>query len=215
MEHLVHAHLFGPDEFDGRTIGILCWNFYVTRILAYSWKHDLMKKIWGESHFLVIAHWTSYATKNEIVFEEKAHPLLLSQACQPRLGMTKRMREGSITIDDYDSQPLEVARQPGTRLSTIRIDHFKHDAFVCNLPLDDLVIDSGAQPHAMVLDSRRIFPRSVLQADTIVVSCGLANFECTSWSTQCCHKYWGLRDELATAANHDKFLESSEDNDPE
>ena len=66
----------------------------------------------------------------------------------------------------------------------------------------------------MVDDSRRKFPRSLLQADTIVVSCGLANFECTSWSTQRCHKFWGLRDELGTTADYDKFLESSEDNFP-
>ena len=47
--------------------------------------------------------------------EEKAHPFLMSQACQARLGMTKRVQEGSITLDDYDSQSLEVARQLGTK----------------------------------------------------------------------------------------------------
>ena len=34
-------------------------------------------------------------------------------------------------------------------------------------------------------------PRSVLQADTIVVSCGLANFEQSSWSTHPRHEFWG------------------------
>ena len=116
--------------------------------------------------------------------------------------MTKREREGSITNDDYDSQSLEVARQVGSELFT-------------NLLLDDLVIDSGSKPdvnnvargsdqpccpdcftHAMVDDSRRIFPRSVLQADTIIVSCGPANVERTSWSTQRFPKFWGLRDEF-------------------
>ena len=115
--------------------------------------------------------------------------------------MTKRVRKRSITIDD--SQPSEVARQAGFRLFTIWIDHIVHDDHVCNFLLDDLVIDSGAkndvknvargpdQPcshdgstHAIVGDSRRKFPRSVLQADAIIVSCGLANFERTSWSTQ-------------------------------
>ena len=188
-----------------------------------------MKKILGESHFLVISHWTPDATKNESVFEEKAHPLLLSQACQARLGMTKRVRESSITIDD--SQLSEVARQEGTRLFSIRIDHLVHDDHVCNSLLDDLAINSGAKPdvnnvargtdqpcspdcstHAMVDDSRRIFPRSVLQADTIIVSCGPANFERASWSTQRFHESWGPRDELATAADFDKFLGSFEDN---
>ena len=147
----------------------------------------------GEWHFLVFSHQTPDTTKNELV-------LLLSQACQARLGMTKRVRKRSITSDD--SQPSEVARQAGIRLFTIRIDHFVHDDHVCNFLLDDLVIDSGGEPdvknvargpdqpcspdcstHAMVGDSRRIFPRSVLQTDTIIVSCGLPNFERTSWST--------------------------------
>ena len=189
-----------------------------------------MKKIWREPHCLVVSHWASCATKNEFAFEEKAHPLLLSQAWQARLGMTKRVHEGSITLDDNDSQSLEVARQEGTGLFTIRIDHFVYDDNVCNLLFGDLVIDSGAKPdvnnvargphqlcspdcftHAMVDDSRRLFPRSVLQADTLIVSCGLANCEHTFWSTQRCDKFGG---NLATAANTHKFLESFEDNYP-
>ena len=35
---------------------------------------------------------------------EKTHPLLASQGCQAKLGMTKRVRDGSITLDDYDAQ---------------------------------------------------------------------------------------------------------------
>ena len=108
-----------------------------------------------------------------------------------------------------------------TILFTIKIDHFVHNNYVCNLLVDDLVIDSGTesdvdnvargpdQPcspdcftHVMVDDSRRTCRRSVLQADTIIVSCGLANFERTSKSTQRCHKIWGLRNELATAADY-------------
>ena len=54
---------------------------------------------------------------------EKTHPLLLSQACQAQLGMTKRVRDGSITLDDYDAQSLEVVRQVGTGLFMIRTDH--------------------------------------------------------------------------------------------
>ena len=141
------------------------------------------------------------------------------------------MSEDSITIDD--SQPLEIARQVGTRLFTIGMDLFVHDDRVCNFLLGDLVIDSCGKPdvnnvargpdqpcssdcftHATVDDSRRIFPRRVLQADTIIVSCGPANFERTSWSTQRCHKIWGLCGELATAANYDKFLKGFEDNFP-
>ena len=42
---------------------------------------------------------------------EKAHPLLVSQACQAKMGMTKRGRDGSITLDDNDAQSIEVPRQ--------------------------------------------------------------------------------------------------------
>ena len=33
-------------------------------------------------------------------------------------------------------------------------------------------------------------PRNVLQADTVVVSCGLANFEQSSWSQHRRHEFW-------------------------
>ena len=62
-----------------------------------------------------------YAHSHEI--PEKAHPLLLSQACQAKLEMRKRVREGTITLDDYDAQPLEVARQVGTGSFMMRLDH--------------------------------------------------------------------------------------------
>ena len=51
-----------------------------------------------------------------------SHPMLLSQACQAKLGMTKSMRAGTIFLDDY-GQHLEVVRQAGTGLFMIRIDH--------------------------------------------------------------------------------------------
>ena len=59
----------------------------------------------------------------------------------------------------------------------------------------------------------RPFPRSVLQADTIIVSCGLANFEVTTWSKHRCHKFWSLRKELTTKADYNKFHGSFEIND--
>ena len=72
---------------------------------------------------------------------EKTHPLLVSQACQAKLGMTKRVRDGSITLDDYDAQSLEVARQVGTGLFMIMIDHLICDDYASNPLLNDLVID--------------------------------------------------------------------------
>ena len=65
-----------------------------------------------------------------------------------------------------------------------------------------------------MIDGSRIFPRSVLQTDTIIVSYGLANFERVSWSMQRCHKIWELCGEPATMADYDKFLESFEDDYP-
>ena len=115
----------------------------------------------------------------------------------------------------------------------IRIDHLIRDDYVCNLLVNDLVIDLGDDldvnkvardsdqsnssdcfTHAMVNVCSREFPRSVLQADTIIVSCGQANFERTFWSTRRCHKFWRSYDELATDANYDKFVESFDDNYP-
>ena len=58
-------------------------------------------------------------------------------------------------------------------------------------------------------------PRRVLEADSIIASCGVGNFERTSWSKQHTHKFGGSHDELATAADYDKFVESFEDNYPE
>ena len=56
------------------------------------------------------------------------------------------MHEGSITLDACDAQSLEVARQVGTGLFMIRIDHLIHDDYVCNPLLNDLVIDFGDEP---------------------------------------------------------------------
>ena len=53
------------------------------------------------------------------------------------------MRGGSITLDDYDAQSLEVARQVGTGLFMIRIDYLIRDDHVCSPLLSDLVIDLG------------------------------------------------------------------------
>ena len=57
-------------------------------------------------------------------------------------------------------------------------------------------------------------PRRVLEADMITVSCGLENFERTSWPKQHTHKFEGSHDELATVADTDKFAESFENSCP-
>ena len=57
-------------------------------------------------------------------------------------------------------------------------------------------------------------PRRVLEADTIIVSCGLENFERTSLS-KAAHPQIRSLDELATVADYDKFAESFENNNTE
>ena len=140
---------------------------------------------------------------------EKTHHLLVSQACQAQLGKTKRVRDGSITLDDDDAQSLQVARQVGTGLFMISIYHLIYNDYVRNPLLDDLVSDFDDEPgidstardsdqtnsldcftHAMVNVRGCEIPRNVLQADTIVVSCGLANFKQSSWSTHRLHEFW-------------------------
>ena len=73
---------------------------------------------------------------------EKTHHLLVFQACQAKLGVTKRVCGGSITLDDYGAQALEVAQQVGTGFM-IRIDLLIPDDDVRNPLLSDLVIDLG------------------------------------------------------------------------
>ena len=74
---------------------------------------------------------------------EKTHLLLVSHACQSRLGMTKRVRDGEITLGGYDAESLEVARHVGTSLFMIRIDHLirDRDDYASNPLLNDLVVD--------------------------------------------------------------------------
>ena len=109
------------DEYDRHNI----WHPLLDRLchvllLVCAWRHYSTKKIWEELHFLVILHWTFFATRNESAFAARTHPLLMSQPP----GMTKRERQGSITIDHTQSE--KVARQVGTRLSTIGVDHSSH-----------------------------------------------------------------------------------------
>ena len=112
---------------------------------------------------------------------EKTHPLFVSQARQAKLGMTKRVRDGSILINN------DFVRN--TLLNDLVIDFD-----------DELGIDSTARDsrqlnfpdcftHAMVNVRGCEIPRHVLQADTIVVNCGLANFEQSSWSTHRRHEF--------------------------
>ena len=60
--------------------------------------------------------------------------------------MTKRVRDGPITLDDYDAQSLEVARQVVAGLFMIRFNHLIYNDYVRKPLLDDLVIDFDDEP---------------------------------------------------------------------
>ena len=96
---------------------------------------------------------------------------------------------------------------------------------MCNPLLNDLVndfddetgVDSTARDsdqskfpdfftHAMVNARGCEIPGNVLQADIIVVSCGLSNFEQSSWSTHRRHEFWRTHEELHTKEDYDKFV---------
>ena len=96
--------LRNPMSITSTPFGTLCWNFCFTHISAYQWKRYFARKIWVESHVLVISHWTSYATKNEPAYERKTHPSTTSRTSQAGLEMTK----DSITLDNNDSQSLDL-----------------------------------------------------------------------------------------------------------
>ena len=44
--------------------------------------------------------------------------------------MTKQMRTGKYALDDYEGQSREVARQKGTGLFMVRIDHCLRRDFI-------------------------------------------------------------------------------------
>ena len=66
--------------------------------------------------------------------------------------------------------------------------------------------------HAIVNARCRECPRSVLKAETIVVSCELTNFERTFGSMQRRPQFWSCHDELETEADYDMCVDSFEDN---
>ena len=155
--------------------------------------------------------------------------MFVSQACQATLGMTKRVRDGSITLDDYDAQSLEVARQMETVLFMIRIDHLIYNDFVCSLLLNDLVTDldddlvdnslardsdqstsSDCFTHAMVNVPFVNFRGVCFGLIRLSCRCGLLNG--FPGRPQRRHKFWGSHEELETRGR--QVVDSSEDNYP-
>ena len=71
----------------------------------------------------------------------RPHPLLLSNKVQARLGFTKSARSGKVTLDDFEGQSLEVARDKGSGLIMIRIDHLFSEQYRDIPQLRDLLIE--------------------------------------------------------------------------
>ena len=94
--------------------------------------------------------------------------------------MTKRVREGSITLDDYEAQSLEVARQVGTGLFMIRMDHSIRDDYVCNPLLNDLVIDFGDD-----LDVNNVARDSDQSNSSDCFTHAMVNARCREFSEEC------------------------------
>ena len=127
------------------------------------------------------------------------HPLLLSHSCQARLGFTKSSRRGTVTLDDYDNQELEVARQIRTGLLMVRIDHLDSERFRSD-DMQGLLLDypefvdssddddnnDSENDNVSFAAAKKIppkkFPKETLEAETIIVSCGITNFEQSAYS---------------------------------
>lgn len=58
------------------------------------------------------------------------HPLLLSQSVQAKLGFTRFVRNGTVTMDGYMNRSLKMARQAKTGPFMIRIDHLFVEDYV-------------------------------------------------------------------------------------
>ena len=61
------------------------------------------------------------ATSHQI--EGASHPILLSIEMQTKLSFIKDIRAGTIKLQDYPDERLEIVRQEGTGLFMVRIDH--------------------------------------------------------------------------------------------
>jgi hypothetical protein len=147
------------------------------------------------------------------------HCLLLSQSVQAKLGFLKSTRHGTITMEDYDHQHLEVARQVKTGLFMIRIDHLTPELYEHQpTPLKNLLvipthqvqsssdedISQSATEHSALVARNHGDPpkplehsnpwktakmKRVLEAKTVIVSCGLLNFEDSNLANGSCKDF--------------------------
>ena len=195
----------------------LCWSFHVTHILASSWRRYLMMRTHvTKMRFIVLKVIPiGIIPDTQIRLSDGCSGLMLFLS--QRVCQALHTTEVSSACG-YELYFLVCPLQLGCTCCSMDPKAWQHlqsghlitlytDDYVCNFLREDRVISAGTRPdvhnvargpdpqrslecftHVMIDDSR-IFPRSVLQADTIVVSYGQANFERISWSTQRCHKF--------------------------
>ena len=179
----------------------------VTHILAYSWRRHLMKKKHvTKMRFIVLAVIPiGIIPDTQTRLSDGCSGLFLSQRVCHALYKTEVSSACGYELSFWYvlcSSGVLAARwiQSLVAPSKWTLDHSMHDDYAGNFLLDDLVINSGTKPDVNnvargsdqqrsldcfsqgMIDGSRIFPRSVLQADTIIMSYGLTNFERISWS---------------------------------
>ena len=116
------------------------------------------------------------------------------------------MRDGTICLEDYNGQHVEVVRQKRTGLFMIRIDHLIMDPANDGCPdrapeaLKNLILSKEPEKDNSDVESgsttsvehesafmAATAPAGLLEADCFAVSCGLANFEESGYSTGASH----------------------------
>ena len=90
-----------------------------------------------ESHLILPGRLDSHEMPNSM------HPLLISQACQAKLGFRRDVRDGTITMKDHEDQNLEVARQT-------RTGFFIHEMYRTEPKVSHLLIPSQECPKPLV-----------------------------------------------------------------
>ena len=167
---------------------------------------------------------------------DSRHPMLLSQGAQAKMGFTKSVRKGTITLDDYDGQSLEVVRQANTGLFMIRIDHLIYKQYFDFAPehnmrcvlinpeeydqscpytsyaaADDNSPSEGEEEgHGYVATKhiRKHMPKGkrfnpeCFDADTLIVTCGVLNFEESNYATQTSKEFLNWNDDHKIVNGH-------------
>jgi len=137
------------------------------------------------------------------------HPMLISQAAQAKLGFIKNSRTGTICMEDYNMQTIEVVRHAKTGLFMVRIDHLHPHMYARfppslsnllikdnKLPLRDVSMsDDERERCGYVANEQRAKKEpyrpercgkpcstEIFDAGTVVVSCGLSKFEESNYS---------------------------------